>query len=209
MKKSKKILIVIIIIIVIAGLGIGSYFLFFKPKPTEITEAPEVKIMNKIEEYEYTLDERDTEIFKEKFEELKKLLESETIEEETYASLVSQLFIIDLYTIDNKISKYDVGGLEYVYEPARDSFKSMAMDTIYKTVVNNIDKKRDQSLPIVSSITVNDITQSTYKMPDESEVPSYTVNVSWTYETSLGYDEEGTIELIKNDKRIDVISFTP
>ena len=209
MKKNKKIIITIVVILVIIGLGVGAYFLFFKSKPSEEFANPEVKIMNKIEGYEYTLDERDTELFKEKFEELKKLLESENFEEEEYVSLVSQLFIIDLYTIDNKISKYDVGGLEYVYEPARDSFKGMAIDTIYKNVINNIDKKREQSLPTVASITVDDITPSTYEMPDESEVSSYTVNVSWTYETSLGYDDEGTIELIKNDNRIDVVSFNP
>ena len=47
------------------------------------------------------------------------------------------MFIIDLYTIDNKISRYDVGGLEYVYSGARESLKSVAEDSIYKTVENN------------------------------------------------------------------------
>ena len=209
MKKKKKILIIVIVIIVLIGIGIGSYFLFFRSKSNEDVSVPEVKVMNKIDGYEYTLDDRDTEVFKEKFEELKKLLESESFEEEDYVSLVSELFIIDLYTIDNKISKYDVGGLEYVYEPARDSFKSMAMDSIYKTVINNIDKKREQSLPIVKSSTVNEITPSTYVMPDESEVESYDVDISWDYETSLGYDNEGSITLVKNDNRIDVVAFNP
>ena len=209
MKKKKKILIIVIVIIVLIGIGIGSYFLFFRSKSNEDVSVPEVKVMNKIDGYEYTLDDRDTEVFKEKFEELKKLLEAETFEEEEYVSLVSELFIIDLYTIDNKISKYDVGGLEYVYEPARDSFKSMVMDSIYKTVINNIDKKREQSLPIVLSTTVNEITPSTYEMPDNSEVESYDVDISWDYESSLGYDSEGTITLIKNDNRIDVVAFNP
>ncbi len=209
MKKKKKILIIVIVIIVLIAIGIGSYFLFFKSKSNEEVTVPEVKVMNKIDGYEYTLDDRDTEVFKEKFEELKKLLESESFEEKDYVSLVSELFIIDLYTIDNKISKYDVGGLEYVYEPARDSFKSMAMDSIYKTVINNIDKKREQSLPIVKSSTVNEITPSTYEMPDESRVESYDVDISWDYETSLGYDNEGIITLIKNDNRIDVVAFNP
>ena len=209
MKKKKKILIIVIVIIVLIGVGIGSYFLFFRSKPNEEVIVPEVKVMNKIDGYEYTLDDRDTEVFKEKFEELKKLLESESFEEEDYVSLVSELFIIDLYTIDNKISKYDIGGLEYVYEPARDSFKSMAMDSIYKTVINNIDKKREQSLPIVKTTTISEITPRTYEMPDESEVEAYDVDISWEYETSLGYDNEGTITLVKNDNRIDVVAFNP
>ena len=209
MKKKKKILIIVLVIIGLIAVGVGVYFLFFNKKVNEEVSVPEVKVMNKIDGYEYTLDDRDTEVFKEKFEELKKLLEAETFEEEEYVSLVSELFIIDLYTIDNKISKYDVGGLEYVYEPARDSFKSMVMDSIYKTVINNIDKKREQSLPIVLSTTVNEITPSTYEMPDNSEVESYDVDISWDYESSLGYDSEGTITLIKNDNRIDVVAFNP
>ena len=202
MTKWKKILLILFIILIIVGLGVGGYFIFFKKPVNEEMTVPEVKIMNKIEGYEYTLDERDTELFKEKFEELKKLLESENFSEEEYVSLVSELFIIDLYTIDNKISKYDVGGLEYVYEPARDSFKSTVMDTIYKTVINNIGDKREQSLPIVTNITVNSTDSSTYVMPDESEVPAYTVNVSWEYETSLGYDNELMLFLLnqKNKK---------
>ena len=209
MTKGKKILLVLVIILVIVSLGIGAYFFFFKNPVVEELSVPEVKIMNKIEGYEYTLDERDTELFKEKFNELKSLLESENFSEEEYVNLVSELFIIDLYTIDNKISKYDVGGLEYVYEPAKDSFKSTVMDTIYKTVINNIGDKREQSLPVVSNITVNSVTPSTYVMPDESEASAYTVNISWEYETSLGYDNSGTIELVKNDNRIDVVSFKP
>ena len=209
MTKGKKVLLVLVIILVIVSLGVGAYFFFFKKPVVEEFSVPEVKIMNKIEGYEYTLDERDTELFKEKFNELKSLLESENFSEEEYVNLVSELFIIDLYTIDNKISKYDVGGLEYVYEPAKDSFKSTVMDTIYKTVINNIGDKREQSLPVVSNITVNSVTPSTYVMPDESEASAYTVNISWEYETSLGYDNSGTIELVKNDNRIDVVSFKP
>ena len=209
MAKSKKILIILSIILVVVCLGLGAYFIFFKKPLNEESNIPEVKIMNKIEGFEYTLDERDTEIFKEKFEKLKALLETENFSEEEYVSLVSELFIIDLYTIDNKISKYDIGGLEYVYEPARDSFKSIVMDSIYKTVINNIGNKREQSLPIVTNTTVNSVTPSTYLMPDESEVSSYTVSISWEYETALGYDNGGTLELIKNNNRVDVVSFKP
>ena len=209
MAKSKKILIILSMILVVVCLGLGAYFIFFKKPLNEESNIPEVKIMNKIEGFEYTLDERDTEIFKEKFEKLKALLETENFSEEEYVSLVSELFIIDLYTIDNKISKYDIGGLEYVYEPARDSFKSIVMDSIYKTVINNIGNKREQSLPIVTNTTVNSVTPSTYLMPDESEVSSYTVSISWEYETALGYDNGGTLELIKNNNRVDVVSFKP
>ncbi len=206
--KKKKVVVLVIVLILIVGALIGSYFIFFK-KDEVVSTVPDVKVTNEISSYGYTLDDRDTELFKEKFNELKELLADENFDVEDYVSLVSQLFIIDLYTIDNKISKYDVGGLEYVYEPARDSFKSVAMDSIYKTVTNNIDEKREQSLPVVDSVTVNDISTGSYELPDSTVTDSYVVNLSWTYENKLGYDNEGVLELIKNENKYDVVKFEP
>lgn len=208
MRKKKKIILISILVIVLILLGVGGYYFFFRQKPVD-SPIKEVKVTNEITEYGYKLDDRDTKIFKEKWNELKELLSKEEIDENEYASLVSQLFIIDLYTIDNKISKYDIGGLEYVYEPAKESFKSVVMDTIYKNVINNVDKKREQTLPIVETITPGTVTKQEYELPDETTKESYIVPIKWTYETDLGYDNEGTIELIKNENRIDVVSFEP
>ena len=58
---------------------------------------------------------------KENFKELDKILSEETINYEKYAQVLSKLFIIDLYTIDNKKNMYDVGSLEYVYD--KENFK--------------------------------------------------------------------------------------
>ena len=126
-----------------------------------------------------------------------------------YIQLVSELFIIDLYTIDNKISRYDVGGLEYVYAPAVESLKSVAINSIYKTVENNVDFSRTQELPVVTSITVGEITNYEYKMPDESTVSGYRVPVEWTYEKELGYDKSGVLILIPEDKKISIVFFKP
>ncbi len=207
--KKKIIIVVILILLVLIGSVAVGYFFFYKRPVVSSNNVPEVKVTNEIANFGYTLDDRDSELFKEKFNDLKTLLETENYDEEEYVSLVSQLFVIDLYTIDNKISKYDIGGLEYVYEPARESFKSVVMDSIYKTVVNNIDKKREQILPIVDTIEVNDITATTYELPDESVHEAYLVSLSWGYETALGYDTDASILLFKNDQRYDVVSFEP
>ncbi len=209
MKKKKKIIIIVIILVVLLAGGISSYFLFFNKNNNEVSLEPEVKITNQIDEYGYKLKDRDTELYKENYEELKELLNSEDISLEEYAKLVSKLFIIDLYTIDNKISKYDIGGLDFVYEGARESFQSVATDTIYKTVENNLDNKRKQSLPVVSEITVDNIRETKYKMLDDSEVEAYEVNLSFQYDSNLGYDDSGTVTLIKNDNRLDVVAFNP
>ena len=195
MKKKKIVVLVILLLFIFIGLGVYVYFKFMKPKPVE--QQPTVfEVTNQIDSYGYTLEDRDTELFKTNFEELKSLLNEEDYDKEKYVSLVSKLFIIDLYTINNKISRYDVGGLEYVYSGARESLKSVAEDSIYKTVENNIDKSRTQKLPEVSSIEVSSVETYTFKMPDDTTSEGYKVKLSWEYKESLGYDTSGTIVVI-------------
>ena len=195
MKKKKIVVLVILLLIIIIGLGVYVYFKFIKPKPVE--QQPTVfEVTNQIDSYGYTLEDRDTELFKATFEELKSLLNEEDYDKEKYVSLISKLFIIDLYTIDNKISRYDVGGLEYVYSGAKESLKSVAEDSIYKTVENNIDKSRTQKLPEVSSIEVSTVEPYTFKMPDDTTSDGYKVKLSWEYKESLGYDTSGTIVVV-------------
>lgn len=195
MKKKKIVVLIILLLIIFIGLGGYVYFKFMKPKTVE--EQPTVfEVTNQIDSYGYTLEDRDTELFKATFEELKSLLNEEDYDKEKYVSLISKLFIIDLYTIDNKISRYDVGGLEYVYSGAKESLKSVAEDSIYKTVENNIDKSRTQKLPEVSSIEVSIVEPYTFKMPDDTTSDGYKVKLSWEYKESLGYDTSGTIVVV-------------
>ncbi len=209
MKNGYKIALIVILIMALIGVGIVGYFFFFYEKPVAETPVNEVQITNTIEEYGYNLDDRDTALFKEKFEELKNLLNEENYDVEEYASLISQLFIIDLYTIDNKISRYDVGGLEYVYSGAVSSFQSVVEGSIYKTVENNLDGSRTQDLPEVASVTVDSIKETTFTMPDESVVNGYGVNLSWTYVEKLGYDNSATIILIPDQQKYGVVYYDP
>ena len=118
MKKKYKVLLSVLVILIVIVSVIFVYSKFFK---TNSTNEPvnTIKVTNSIDKYGYTLEDRDTALFKEKFEELKTLLSNEDYDKEEYVKLISQLFIIDLYTIDNKISRYDVGGMEYVYSGAQ------------------------------------------------------------------------------------------
>ena len=206
-KKYKILMIVIISIAVILG-GLLIYQKFFYKEPVE-TPVNTVTVTNTIEEYGYTLEDRDTALFEEKFHELETLLNQEGFDQEEYVSLVSQLFIIDFYTIDNKISRYDIGGLEYVYTDAVASLKSVAQNSIYKTVENNLDDTRTQQLPEVASITVDSISDYEYIMPDESTVSGYRVALSWTYTENLGYDTEGVLVLIPDGNKMGVVYFNP
>ena len=207
MKKNTKILIALIVILVLMIVSGVLYFCVFKKeKPVEVPQK-EVIVTNTIDEYGYTLEDRDTELFKEKFEELKTLLQTTDSSEETYRTLVSELFIIDFFTIQNKISRYDIGGLEYVYSGALESFKSVAEDTIYKTVENNLDDTRKQDLPVVTSIEVTEMSETTFTMPDETEVNGYRVALAWEYEENLGYDTSGVLILIPDGNKMSVVFY--
>ena len=78
-----------------------------------------ISIIKKTEttcKFDYTLEKRDTDLMKENFKELDNVLCDDQIDYKKYADFLSKLFIIDLYTIDNKKNMYDVGSLEYVYD---------------------------------------------------------------------------------------------
>lgn len=208
MKKKYKVLLIIILLLILMVMGCFVYKQFFYKQEIP-SENPPIQITNQIDEFGYTLEDRDTSLFKEMFESLKTLLNQEEYDKKEYITLISELFIIDLYTINNKISKYDVGGLEYVYTDAVSSLKSVVQNSIYKNVENNIDGTRSQSLPEVSSISVTNITDYTYTMPDKSKVDGYKVVLSWSYVNSLGYDTEGTLLLIPDGNKYGVVYFNP
>lgn len=209
MKKSVKIFLILLFLLLIIGVGIVVYLKISKPTQEEIPPVNEVKVTNTIDKYGYTLEDRDKELFIEKFEELKTLLNEENYDKETYIKLISELFIIDLYTISNKISRYDIGGLEYVYQDARESFKTVAENTIYKTVENNLDDSRNQKLPTVSSTKITEISETTYNMPDETTVDGYKVNISWEYEEDYGYDSSAVLILIQENEKWGVVFYKP
>ena len=209
MQKKYKIILIVLAVIIMIGIGISCYFFLFNKKPEEQLPVNEVKVTNTIEKYGYNLDDRDSELFKSKFDELKTLLDTENYDIEEYVSFVSELFVIDLYTIDNKISRYDVGGLEYVYTDAVSSFQSVAENSIYKSVENNLDDTRIQDLPEVLDIVLDSIKETTFTMPDESVVDGYAVKLSWEYVENLGYDTAATLILIPDNQKYGVVYFNP
>ena len=207
MKKSVKIVLIVIVLLILVGCGVVGYYFFFKKEPAPETPIKEIEITNTIDQFGYTLEDRDTDLFVEKFNELKELLNQEEYDVKEYISLISQLFVIDLFTIDNKMSRYDVGGLEYVYSGAVSSFQTVAENSIYKTVENNLDDSRTQQLPEVSSVTISVLDETTFTMPDESVVNGYRVKLSWTYQENLGYDTNGSIILIPDGEKYGVVYF--
>jgi hypothetical protein len=208
MKKKYKItLMILATFIIVTILGFLLFQFVLKPKKEEkppITNT--ATVTNKIEGYDYTLDDRDTQLFENLFKELKENLENSEINEEEYAKTLAKLFIIDLFTIDNKTSKYDIGGLEYLHQDAKESFRSIILDTIYKTVEDNSDKGRKQELPVVKTIEILNINKTTYQKENSKE-EAYEIELSWTYEQNLGYDTKAKITMIKEEHKLSIVAY--
>lgn len=201
MKRKYKVVLIIIIVIIIVVASVVAFVLLNKSTPAE-----PVKVVDSIDKFDYTLDDRDTELMKNTYNELKSVLSSEEIDYERYAQLLAELFVIDLFTMDNKVNRYDVGSTEYVYPSSVDNFKTNVEDTIYKTMENNSNGKRRQELPEVSKIDSSDVEISTFTMGEE-DIDSYVVKLTWSYEKNLGYDTDATLTLIESDEKLYVVEY--
>lgn len=201
MKKKYKLLLLMLIICIVLIIGLLVVKNIGKDVPKN-----NVKVVDSIVDFSYTLDERDTSLMKNTYKNLKKILNNKDINYEDYSKEVAKLFIIDLFTMDNKINKYDVGSLEYVYPDNIDNFKLNVEDTLYKLIQDNTYGKRIQDLPIVSSIEVVDVHEDTFKLSEE-DVSSFVVTLKWNYEKDLGYDKEGIVTLIKSDRKVYVVEY--
>ena len=200
-KKYKRLLILIPILIVL----IVGFFIVLKIF-TNKTEEEVVNVVDSIKDYGYNLDDRDTKLMKSTYEELKNILNSNEIDYSSYASTLAKLFVIDLFTMNNKINKYDVGSTEYVYPESIDNFKLNVEDTIYKHIENNSSGKRKQTLPEVSSIEVLSTEEGKYTI-NEDTYNSYVVNLSWQYVSDLGYDDNAVVTLINLDDKLYVVEY--
>lgn len=197
---KKKIILFLCILIFVYAAGGTIYYIATREKKDD---KPIVTNKDTIKGYDYTLKSNATKLYEDEFKTLKANLEG-NINYDEYAVSVAKLFIIDLYTINNKINKYDTGGVSFVYPDGRNNYKLNVQNTIYKYVEDNTNGKRTQNLPEVSSVIVKDSKKDTYKIGNNS-FEAYKINLEWSYVQDLGYDKTGEIILIKKDKNIYVV----
>lgn len=201
MKKKYKLGLILIAILIVLILVITIIFLLKGDKKVEKT-----KVVDSIDNFSYTLDDRDTKLMKETYNELKDILNKDQIDYESYAKTLAKLFVIDLFTMNNKINKYDVGSTEYVYPESVDNFKLNVEDTIYKSMEDNSDGKRKQDLPKVISVDASNIEEVEFEIKEEIE-KVYEVKLTWEYEKDLGYDDNATIKLLNVDDKLYVVEY--
>lgn len=196
MKNINKIkrIIGIIICALIVVIGIYLVFVILPNKSKNI--AP--KEIEKIK-FDYILYQRDNPIYKDIFNELKMELNNENIDYKKYAELISKLFIVDFYTLSNKTSKEDVGGVQFVKGEIKDNFILNSQNTIYKYIGISSEEN-----PEVNNIELVNISEYNYKIEDK-EYEGYEVKLKWEYKNDLGYDKEGTIYVIKEGEKLVIV----
>ncbi|MBQ6498045.1 MAG: hypothetical protein IJI58_04965 [Bacilli bacterium] len=200
-KKTKRVLIIILLILVVV-LGFLTYQNLFKTK-----EVKEAKIVNEIKEYGYKLKDNKPAAYKKMFEELKEILEADKVDEEAYAKKISEMFVYDFYSLNDKVSKTDIGGVDFVHKDILENFLQNAQSTYYKYVENNIYGNRKQALPVVSNIKVNSVKQESFKYGDETDEEAYIVNMSWSYTNGqfADYQKEGKLVFVHDGNKLSLV----
>jgi hypothetical protein len=204
MKKSNKrginnnLIISILIIFIVCILGI--YFIYQDGKKTV-----QVKVINEIKDYNYVLEDNETSLYKNLFNQLKETLNKKDVDEELYATLITKLFIADFYNLNNKISKNDIGGVQYIHPDIKDNFIANAKDTLYKYIENNVNGNRKQELPSIKTISSSEVTKIDYKYNNKEDKNAYQIDATWTYKKDLGYQNSATITVVHDGNKLDIV----
>lgn len=164
------------------------------------------KVIDKIEKYNYELNANESNYYKNLFKDLKKELAKEKINEEKYASILSQIFITDFFSLSSSINKNDVGGKNFVYSKYKDTFIKKAKDTIYLYVENNMYETRKQNLPTVKKVIIENIKNDYYEGEKTSDKNAYYVECKIKYEKDLGYQEKVNLIIVHSNNKLEIVS---
>ena len=197
-RKNKSGTLTIVVFVMIGVLLFG--FLGYRVYNDFFNKPDTKKELESIGLYGYSLHDRDSRAYKDTFKELSKALSTNNIDYKNYATLASKLFIMDLFTLNNKLGSTDIGGLQFIHKDFKENFKENMGDTIYKYVEINVDGKRTQELPVVKEVTASNVLETKYTYNNKN-YPAYVVTANWEYEKDLEYQKSMKITFIK-DKNI-------
>ena len=202
MKKNKKIKIKkirVLAVILIVGVVLGLFLLKTRPKLQVVT------VVGQINDYNYTLESNATRIYKKYYKELEKELEDRKIDEKNYASLISKLFVIDYYTLDNKVTNKNIGGVQFIHSNLKDSFITASSNTIYKYIKNNLYGNRKQKLPEVNDAKIEEITEIKYDNNGYKDDSGYEVVVKVGYVKDYDYPKKVTLNIIHEENKLVIV----
>lgn len=197
----------IAVISVIAVLILAVVIFLMVPKNEKKESVGEVKVEDKVEtkEFNYTLYDNKSDLYKSYFQELKEELTKDVVNDDEYAKIISKLFITDFFSLEDKKTNTDIGGLDFIYEDMKDNFILKAKDTIYKNVKSNVYGDRNQSLPKVKSVEITSALKKQISIENASDPLGYVVVANVTYEKDLGYQKEITLSMVHKEKKLYIV----
>lgn len=202
MKKNKKFKVrkrrVLAVVLVIGAL-LGFFYFKTRDKLQVIT------VVSEIDSYNYKLESNATRIYKKHYKQLEKELKDNKIDEKNYASLIAKLFVIDYYTLDNKVTNKNIGGVQFIHSGLKDKFIDSASTTVYKYVKSNLYGNRKQKLPEVNKVEVTKIEEIKYEEDIYKDDSGYKVTVKIGYVKKLDYPEKVTLTIIHEDNKLVIV----
>ncbi len=199
-KRFRVMLRIILVLIILIAVVLVAYL--FVPHEAETV----YKEIDKIEKYGYILEDRDSKLMQDTFSKLKDVLAKDEIDYNLYAEYLSELFIIDLFTLDNKNNKYDVGGKDYVLPEAEENFELNVEDTLYKYLESKDGNSRSGEYPQVTNISLTSIEETKYSYNKE-ESDGYKLILEWDYDKDLDYPKKGEVIVMLKDDHLYVVSY--
>ncbi len=202
MKLKKKVKVMLVLSVILIATGVG-FIAYESIKPKAVKKAT---VENEIKEYGYTLKSTRNDRYKEMFQELKDILSKKNVDEKAYLEQISKMFIMDFYTLNDKLANTDVGGIDFVHADAKTNFLEKSEDTVYKYVENDIYGNRDQKLPEVTDVTIESTENIEYTIgTDFTDDNAYQVEVSLKYKEDMDYPTKATLIFVHEDNKLSLV----
>ncbi len=190
-----------LLFIILVGVGIYFYLTYGE------TKKPKVKVVSSIPGYGYKLSNNKSKEYKKLFAKLKKILDEDPVDEKKYVKTISKMFIVDFYSLSDKVAKTDVGGVDFVHKDEKTDFLEKAQDTMYKYLENNLYGGRNQKLPSVKKVTIEKVSQDKFEYGETSDEEAYIVDCSWEYKegSPSGYQDEAKLTFVHEGKKLSLV----
>ncbi len=193
----------IVLISVIGLLAVALTLLLFNNDNKQ--DVAVVKELDVIDKYGYILYDNKTDLYKEKFGELKEILSEDNVDYLAYAKKIAELFVADFYDLNSKKTNTDIGGVDFIYKSAKDEFILKAQDTIYKYVENNVYGKREQQLPSVIKANADLVTEEAFESQKVTDLNAYKIKVDIDYKKDLEYPNSVTLVLVHDENKVFIV----
>ena len=200
----KKVIIAIVGVVLVVVLSLILFNGKNNDPKKEKEEVEESKQVDNIDKYGYVLFENKSKAYKEKFNTLKEVLNEEEVDDKKYAKVVAELFVIDFYDLNSKVSNTDIGGLDFIHKDAKEDFIKTSQDTVYKYVESNVYGGRKQELPVVESAEAT-VTETNYQGKKVQDENAYTAEVDITYKKDLKYPTKVNLTIVHDSNKLYVV----